>query len=160
LSAHRAIIEWERGQQDFTDGKYGRGHRWTFDGGATVPASSSPAVVPVPYSDAAGVDPEEAYVAALSSCHMLWFLDLAARQGYRVDRYRDEAAGHMARDERGKSWIDRVELRPHVVFSGTRLPDPAAAAQLHHVAHEKCFIANSVRSQVDVQPSFEWPPAS
>ncbi|HWE64645.1 MAG TPA: OsmC family protein, partial [Chloroflexota bacterium] len=115
-------VEWQRRGATFTDNKYSRAHTWQFDGGASVPASSSPHVVPVPYSDAAGVDPEEAYVAALSSCHMLWFLSIAARRGFVVDRYTDQAVGVMAKNDAGQWAITRVTLHPHVVFSGSSSP--------------------------------------
>lgn len=148
---HTATIRWARGEQAFTDRRYSRAHRWQFDGGAVVPASSSPLVVREPFSDATAVDPEEAFVAALSSCHMLWFLDLAAQDGWCVDRYDDEAAGHMARDEAGFDWVARVVLKPRVAFAGPRQPDAAAVAALHHRAHEHCFLARSVRSEVVVE---------
>ena len=150
MSQHSATIEWSRGAQPFTDGRYSRAHQWRFDGGAVVAASSSPHVVPVPLSDAANVDPEEAYVAALSSCHMLWFLGMAAEEGYCVDSYSDAAVGHMSHTADGRQWIGRVELRPSVVFSGARQPDAAELARLHHRAHASCFIANSVRTEVTV----------
>ena len=156
MSTHQAVIEWERGTQVFVDRRYRRAHRWVFDGGQTLAASSSPAVVAPPLSDPAAVDPEEAYVAALSSCHMLWFLDLACSRGYRVDVYRDAALGHMTRDEAGRLWIGRVQLRPHVVFSGTVQPDEPAALELHHAAHARCFLANSVRSTIEIHASWAW----
>lgn len=150
MSQHSATIEWSRGAQPFTDGRYSRAHRWRFDGGAVVEASSSPQVVREPFSDAASVDPEEAYVAALSSCHMLWFLSMAAHAGYCVDSYCDVAEGHMTRTADGRQWIDRVELRPNIVFSGAKQPDAAELARLHHLAHGSCFLANSVRTEITV----------
>ena len=150
MSQHSATIEWSRGSQPFTDGRYSRAHRWSFDGGAVVAASSSPHVVREPFSVAANVDPEEAYVAALSSCHMLWFLSVAAGEGYCVDAYCDQAVGHMTRAADGRQWIDRVELYPSVAFSGARQPDAEALARLHHRAHASCFLANSVRTEVTV----------
>ena len=143
-----ATVAWSRGGATFKDNRYSRGHRWSFDGGVEVPASSSPHVVPLPLSVEAAVDPEEAFVAALSSCHMLWFLSLAAGQGFVVDSYRDEAEGLMERVARGKMAITVVTLRPHVAFAGGNRPSAEQLAALHHEAHEKCFIANSVKSEV------------
>ena len=152
MSSHDADILWQRGDQDFASGRYSRGHLWRFDGGAEVPGSSSPHVVPLPWSDPAGVDPEEAFVASLSSCHMLWFLSIAAQHGYCVDSYRDHATGVMRRNTRGKMAIGRVTLRPGVVFAGPLQPDRAALDALHHAAHEECFIANSVLTEVVCEP--------
>jgi organic hydroperoxide reductase OsmC/OhrA len=151
MTNHAATIAWERAGATFTDNRYSRAHTWRFDGGVTVPASSSPHVVPLPMSDPAGVDPEEAYVAALASCHMLWFLGLAAAQGYVIDRYTDAALGFMERNSAGKDWVARVELRPVVVFGGTRVPDDAQLARLHHAAHAECFLANSVRTRIVIE---------
>jgi organic hydroperoxide reductase OsmC/OhrA len=134
------------------DQRYSRAHEWSFDGGARVKASSSPQVVPVPMSDASAVDPEEAFVASLSSCHMLWFLSLAAKAGYVVDRYEDRAQGVMSKDGRGKLAMTLVTLRPRVNFSGARRPSRAQLDALHHAAHEECFLANSVRSEVRCEP--------
>ncbi len=150
MASHKATVEWRRGSQPFLDNRYERAHVWTFDGGAKIDASSSPHVVRAPLSNPDLVDPEEAYVAALSSCHMLWFLSIAAANGYRVDTYRDEAIGHMTRNEKGKQWVSRVELRPRIVFSGTRLPEPSDVQRMHHEAHAECFLANSVRTEVSV----------
>lgn len=150
MSTHTGTIVWNRGEQPFVDNRYSRAHTWAFDGGAVVPASSSPQVVRVPMSDPAAVDPEEAFVAALSSCHMLWFLSIAAARGFCVDAYRDTAVGHMREDTDGRLWIAQVDLRPVVAFSGERRPDAAALAELHHEAHEACFLARSVRSRVEV----------
>jgi organic hydroperoxide reductase OsmC/OhrA len=150
MSTHTATIAWQRGEQPFTDNRYSRAHTWAFDGGAVVPGSSSPQVVRVPMSDPAAVDPEEAFVASLSSCHMLWFLSIAAARGFCVDRYRDAAVGHMTPGDDGKLWISHVELRPEVAFGGARQPDAAALAAMHHEAHDECFLARSVRSRVEV----------
>ena len=151
MAAHHASIVWERpAGAAFTDNRYSRAHRWEFDGGAVVPASSSPAVVPVPLSDAAGVDPEEAFVASLSSCHMLWFLFFAAKAGLVVDAYRDAAEGHMEKTADGSQWMARVVLRPALQFSGAA-PDAATLATLHEKAHHACFIANSVKTVVTVE---------
>lgn len=147
MATHTATIEWERNGSSFADHRYSRVHRWSFDGGAQVPASSSPHIVRAPLSDPANVDPEEAYVAAISSCHMLWFLDVAARAGYVVDRYTDNATGYMARREDGKSWVARVELAPQATFS-EKWPDEAALEALHHKAHGECFLANSVKTDI------------
>jgi len=152
---YRARIHWERGAAPFTDNRYSRGHTWHFDGGVEVPASSSPHTVRLPMSVEAAVDPEEALVAALSSCHMLWFLSLAASERWRVDQYTDDAIGVMGRNAAGKVAMLSVTLRPRVSFSGERLPSRAEIQQLHHRAHEECFIANSVTTEVRVEPHFD-----
>ena len=152
---HTALIRWNAGDSDFLARRYSRAHTWTFDGGVVVPASSSPHVVPVPMSDASAVDPEEAFVAALSSCHMLWFLDIASRAGYDVRSYEDAADGHMGRHAGGKLVVDVVTLRPRTRFAGARMPDAAALAALHHEAHEECFLANSVRCEIRCEPAME-----
>jgi organic hydroperoxide reductase OsmC/OhrA len=148
-----ARIHWQRGEAAFIDNRYSRGHTWQFDGGVQVPASSSPHVVRAPFSVEAAVDPEEALVAALSSCHMLTFLYLAARGGWRVDAYTDDAVGMMGRNAAGRQAIVSATLRPRVSFSGERQPSPEEIAQLHHHAHEECFIANSVITEVHVEPA-------
>jgi organic hydroperoxide reductase OsmC/OhrA len=152
MAKYTAETLWLRGEQDFLGKKYSRKHVLRFDGGVEVPGSSSPHVVPLPYSEAAAVDPEEAFVSALSSCHMLWFLDLASRRGFCVDRYHDAAVGVMAKNARGKYAITEVTLRPDVTFSGARVPDRETLEKLHHEAHEECFIANSVTTEVRVEP--------
>ena len=152
---HTALIRWKNDAADFLDKRYSRAHTWTFDGGVVVPASSSPHVVPLPMSDAAAVDPEEAFVAALSSCHMLWFLDIASRAGYAVASYDDTADGHLGRNAAGKRVVDVVTLRPRTRFAGTRVPDATALAVLHHDAHEACFLANSVRCEIRCEPVLE-----
>jgi len=154
MASHGATIEWQRGDEPFLDRGYSRAHRWRFDGGAEVAASSSPHVVREPFSNPANVDPEEAYVAALSSCHMLWFLDVACRRGFRVDSYGDAAEGAMAKNAAGKEWVARVLLRPHVAFSGEQTPDEAEVEAMHHEAHESCFLANSVRSTIEIEGSW------
>ena len=157
MGAHeyRARVHWERGDAVFTDKRYSRGHSWHFDGGVTVPASSSPYTVRVPLSVEAAVDPEEALVAALASCHMLWFLSLAAAGRWRVDDYGDEAVGSMGRNAAGKMAMLSVTLRPRVRFSGAQLPTRAQIMQLHERAHEECFIANSVTTAVHTEPVFD-----
>jgi organic hydroperoxide reductase OsmC/OhrA len=147
VSEHQAVIAWERNDAAFTDQRYSRGHRWSFDGGVEVPASASPHVVAAPYSVAAAVDPEEAFVASLASCHMLWFLSIAAKDGWVVDRYRDAARGVMGRGDGGRVAMLEVVLDPRIEFSGAA-PDAAALAALHHRAHAECFLANSVKTVV------------
>ena len=155
MSTYSATVAWQRGQQIFSDHRYSRRHAWQFDGGVVVPASSSPQVVPLPMSDAAAVDPEEAFVASLSSCHLLWFLDIAARAGWVVDDYRDEASGVLARNSAGQQAMTVVTLRPQVRFAGERQPGVAEVRRLHHAAHNACFIANSVKSELRCEPVLE-----
>ena len=150
MAGYVATIEWSRGDHPFLDQTYSRVHDWRFDGGAVVKGSPAPTSVPAPMSDPSAVDPEEALVAAVSSCHMLFFLAFAAKAGFVVDRYRDDAVGTMGRDERGRMAITQVVLRPDIAFSGTG-PDKAALADLHHRAHEHCYIANSIRGEVRVE---------
>jgi organic hydroperoxide reductase OsmC/OhrA len=145
-----ASLSWERGAQAFLDQRYSRAHTWQFDGGLTVPASSSPLSVPLPMSDPAAVDPEEALVAAASSCHMLFFLSLAAARGLVVDSYRDQATGFLEPDERGRLAVNRIVLRPRIAFAGAR-PDAGVLAALHHEAHARCYIASSLRGEVVVE---------
>jgi organic hydroperoxide reductase OsmC/OhrA len=152
MAHYTAGILWLRGDQDFLDNRYSRRHLLRFDGGAEVAGSSSPHVVPVPGSDPSAVDPEEAFVASLASCHMLWFLSIAAKRGVRVDRYFDEAVGVMERGDRGRLWMSVVTLRPRVSFSGERIPNFAEIEAMHHQAHEQCFIANSVKTDVRCEP--------
>ncbi len=152
---HTALIRWHVGDSDFLGKRYSRAHTWTFDGGVVVPASSSPHVVPVPMSDASAVDPEEAFVASLSSCHMLWFLDIASRAGYSIASYDDAADGRMGRNAAGKLVVDLVTLRPRVRVTGARAPDATTLAALHHQAHEECFLANSVRCEIRCEPVLE-----
>ncbi len=153
MSTHTARVAWQRGDAAFTDNRYSRGHTWTFDGGLVVPASSAPGAVPVPLSVPENVDPEEALVASASSCHMLWFLALAAKQGFVVDDYVDDAAGLLGKDAAGRLAITRISLRPRVAFAGARRPTEGELAALHHEAHERCFIANSLRSEIVVEGS-------
>jgi organic hydroperoxide reductase OsmC/OhrA len=152
MSTYTATIRWTRKPEErFVDGKYSRAHEWRFDGGAVVPASSSPSVVRIPFSDPAGVDPEEALVASLSSCHMLFFLDFAKRPGFVVDAYEDAAEGVMAKRADGRVAMTMVTLKPRVAFSGDKRPTAADLAALHHAAHEACYIANSVNFEVRVE---------
>ncbi len=150
---YTASLHWQRADDEaFTDNRYARRHEWRFDGGAVVTGSSSPLSVRVPWSDPAAVDPEEALVAAASSCHLLWFLSLAAQAGFRVDAYDDAPEGLMDRDERGRVAITRITLRPAVRFGGPRQPTAEELAQLHHDAHEACYVANSLRSEIRCEP--------
>ena len=178
MSEHRATVEWRAAGGPFLENRYSRAHSLRFDGGAEVPASASPQVVPEPMSDPAGVDPEELLVASASSCHMLWFLDLARQAGVDVSAYRDEASGTLSKREDGRSWIShvvlspgpvaavgtlgrgsdgrlaitRIVLRPRIEFAG-EAPDAETLAQLHHAAHERCFIANSLKTEILVEPA-------
>ena len=147
----QSTITWERGAVQFIDGKYSRAHSWSFDGGAVVPASSSPHIVPLPFSIESAVDPEEAFVASLSSCHMLWFLSIAAKRGLRVNFYRDVAVGEMGHNEHNKLVISRVRLRPEIHWDG-ETPADSVIVEMHHDAHAECFIANSVRTKVLTEP--------
>jgi organic hydroperoxide reductase OsmC/OhrA len=151
MSRYTATITWRRQQETaFTDHRYSRAHVWRFDGGVEVPASASPHIVPLPYSVAENVDPEEAFVAALASCHMLFFLDFAAGGGLLVDRYEDAAEGVLAKEASGKLAMTRIVLKPRVTWSGCP-PDRALEADLHHRAHEACFLARSVKSIIDIE---------
>ncbi|MEG1051174.1 MAG: OsmC family protein [Janthinobacterium sp.] len=145
-----ATVAWQRDGQDFAGQRYSRGHEWQFDGGLTVPASSSPLSVPLPMSVAENIDPEEALVAATSSCHMLFFLSLAAQRGYVIDDYRDAAVGELGKNAAGRLAMTRIVLRPRIVFAG-EAPSPEALAALHHAAHERCYIANSLTADVVVE---------
>jgi len=151
MSEHKATISWKRTSDDFLKGKYSREHTWTFDGGTVVHASPSPTVVPVPYSNPACVDPEEAFVASLSSCHMLTFLYLAGRQGFQVDSYDDAAVGLMTKNDRGVPWVSTVTLSPRIVYGGSKRPTVSEEEHLHHQSHEQCFIANSVKTEIVVK---------
>lgn len=153
MSRYQATVRWQRAAAEtFSDNRYHRAHHWTFDGGAQVLASSSPQVVPLPLSDAAGVDPEEAFVASLSSCHLLWFLSIAAAAGYVVESYVDAAEGTLARDAQGRLAMTEVVLRPRVAFTPGHAPTREQHDRLHHRAHEECFIASSVKTEVRCLP--------
>lgn len=152
MATHHATIRWFASPgEDFAKGQYSRGHSWNFDGLTNVAASASPHIVPAPWSNAAAVDPEEAFVASAASCHMLFFLDFARRAGVVVTSYEDDAEGEMNKGSDGKVRITRITLRPRIVFSGDQ-PDQAVLDELHHKAHEACFIANSITSEVVIEP--------
>ena len=152
LSEYTATIKWQRGDQDFLGDQYSRGHTWEFDGGVSIPASASPHIVPPPKSVAENVDPEEAFVASLSSCHMLFFLSIAAKKGYVVDNYTDHAIGHIGKNEHGKIAMTEVILRPDVTFSEDKQPTAEQLERIHQQSHEQCFIANSVITEVATEP--------
>jgi organic hydroperoxide reductase OsmC/OhrA len=155
MAAYTSTVLWERRGAPFVDLRYSRAHRWHFDGGLDLPASASAAHVPAGTADPSGVDPEEAFVAALSSCHMLFFLSLAARRGLVVERYRDDAEGRMTVDQRGRQSMTQVVLRPCVRYApgpDGALPDAETQAALHHEAHELCYLANSVRTEMRIEP--------
>ncbi len=153
MAGHTATVEWQRGEQAFIDRRYSRAHLWRFDGGAEIPASPSPAVVPLPLSVAEHVDPEEAFVASLASCHMLFFLDLCARARLVVDHYKDQAVGVLGKNPQGKTAILRVTLRPAVAFPAGQRPGRDQLLALHHQAHDLCYIANSVTTQLGIEPA-------
>jgi organic hydroperoxide reductase OsmC/OhrA len=148
---HTARILWESNSDEFTRNKYSRAHHWSFDGGQTVLASSSPSVVRIPFSDPVGIDPEEALVASISSCHMLTFLYLAARAGFTIQRYEDNAEGIMGKIAEGRFAVTRCTIRPLVQFTGKQ-PTRAELDHLHHLAHEECYIANSVKTEIVCEP--------
>ncbi|KLK91227.1 peroxiredoxin [Microvirga vignae] len=148
---YTANVRWTRGEGEaFSDNRYSRGHSWSFDGGITVPASASPSVVPLPLSREDAIDPEEAFVAAVSSCHMLTFLSIAAKKRFVIDRYEDKAVGVMMPNEKGKLFVSKVTLDPVIEFSGDKIPSPEQIADMHHLAHKECFIANSVLTEIVV----------
>jgi organic hydroperoxide reductase OsmC/OhrA len=151
MSEHKAKILWTHSTGDFLKGTYSREHTWAFDGGMTVPASSSPAAVRIPFSNPANIDPEEAFVASLSSCHMLTYLFIASRKGFEISRYEDEAVGLMTKNDRGILWVSSVVLHPRITYSGVKTPTREEEDQMHHAAHEQCFIANSVKTDVRVE---------
>ena len=155
MSIYTATIRWTRDPStDFAKGQYSRAHEWAFDGGAVVPASASPDNVPPGTADEAGIDPEEAFVASISSCHMLFFLDFARRDGFVVDSYVDEAIGILDKDGDGKIAVTKVTLRPRIAFSGDQ-PTAEQIDRLHHRSHEDCFIANSVKTEIRVESQAE-----
>ena len=158
MTTHNAEVLWFRAGRKFVDNQYSRSHVLRFDGGIDVPASASPHIVPMPLSAAAAVDPEEAFIASLASCHMLWFLSIAAERGFVVDAYHDAAEGVLAMDDRARTMMKTVTLRPWARFSGQSVPTEAVLADLHHQAHTACFIANSVKTEVRCEPTMAVAP--
>lgn len=152
MSDYHATVTWQRDGAKFTDNRYQRLHTWTFDEGLEVPASASPHSVPLPYSEACAVDPEEALVAAVSSCHMLWFLSIAAKRGFVVDRYSDSPVGVLGTNARGREAIAVITLRPDVAFGGEKRPTSSDIEAIHHEAHDVCCLANSVTAEVRIEP--------
>jgi organic hydroperoxide reductase OsmC/OhrA len=150
MSEHKATIQWVRTGDEFLKGKFSRAHTWTFDGGVTIAASSSPFAVPLPYSVSENVDPEEAYVASVSSCHMLTYLWVAYRNGYSIDSYIDEAIGHLTKNEKGVSWVSLITLHPKIAYGGEKIPNAEEILRFHYLAHDNCFIANSIKTEVKV----------
>ncbi|KGY13286.1 peroxiredoxin [Vibrio tubiashii] len=151
MSIYSALVKWHRGEDEaFSDNQYSRGHTWEFDGGVCVPASASPYVVPLPFSVEENVDPEEAFIASISSCHMLTFLGIAAKKRYVIDSYIDHAEGIMEEDANGRTSVTKVTLKPVIVFSGNK-PSRTQLEKLHHLAHEHCFIANSVKTEITTE---------
>jgi len=151
MSEHKATVRWVRSGDEFLKGRFSRAHTWAFDGGVTVAASSSPAAVPVPFSVPANVDPEEAFVASVSSCHMLTYLWAAYRGGFIVDSYEDEAVGTMTKNEKGIFWVSSIVLHPKISYSGDKTPTEQDIERFHHIAHENCFSANSVKTEIRVE---------
>ena len=152
MAKHLATIRWYASPgENYAKGQYSRAHSWSFDGGAIVPASASPHIVPMPWADPDAVDPEEAFVASAASCHMLFFLDFARQAGLIVTGYEDEAEGEMHKGSDGKVRITRIALRPRIVFAGDE-PEQAVIDELHHKSHEACFIANSITTEIVVEP--------
>jgi organic hydroperoxide reductase OsmC/OhrA len=152
MADHRATIVWKDSGEGFSKNRYSRGHLWQFDGGVEVRASASPHNVPLPWSVAEAVDPEEAFVASLSSCHMLWFLYIAAKRGWEIQSYRDEAIGTMQKNAEGKLALTRIVMRPFAEFTG-RQPSVEDLRAMHHEAHEECFLANSVKTEIHCEPT-------
>jgi organic hydroperoxide reductase OsmC/OhrA len=152
MHKYEARISWRRDGAKFVDNRFNRGHEWTFDGGAKVAASASPTVVPAPCCVVEAVDPEEALVASASSCHMLWFLSIAAKRGFVVDSYHDDAHGVMEKNDAGKLAFSRITLRPSIRFLAGRAPSTEELDSLHHRAHDECFIANSLKCDIVVEP--------
>jgi len=149
MSEYQASVIWNRAESEaFIDNKYSRGHTWEFDGGAVVQASSAPQIVPLPYSVEANVDPEEAFVAALSSCHMLFFLGIAGKHNFIVNSYIDNPIGIIAKDTEGKLSMTKVTLRPKVIFYSEKQPSFEQLQKMHHQSHQQCFIANSVKTEI------------
>jgi len=152
MSEHKASVSWKRNNQNFLNNQYSRSHQWKFDGGIEIEASSSPLVVPFPLSNPSAIDPEEAFVASISSCHMLWFLSIAAKRKYCVDSYSDDAIGVMEKNSNGYFYISKVLLKPQVYFSGSNQPNNDELLDLHEESHKNCFIANSVKTEIICKP--------
>ena len=152
MTTFTAEIIWERGEQDFLENHYSRKHVINFDGGLSIPASSSPHVVPMPMSDPFAADPEELFVASIANCHMLWFLSIASSKKFIVDRYQDNPAGVMQKNEQGNVAVTHCVLRPAVQFSGNQVPTKDEIVAMHDEAHHQCFIANSVTTKISCEP--------
>jgi organic hydroperoxide reductase OsmC/OhrA len=150
MSTHTATIRWSNSGPDFLKRRYSRAHTLHFDGGAVVAGSPSPHIVSAPWSDPAAVDPEEAFVASVASCHMLWFLHVAIDAGFEALSYEDQAIGEMTPNAQGKLWISRVTLQPRIQWAGKRQPSSDEVLHLHYLAHDECFIANSIKTEVIV----------
>lgn len=155
MHRYQATIRWHHTNKKFTENQYSRKHSWHFDGGLEIPASSSPEVVPEPYSDPSAVDPEEAFIASLASCHMLWFLSLAAKKGFTVKNYEDKAEGIMKENQDGKLAITEVILKPLVRFAKNSKINNEVFNELHNKAHQHCFIAHSVTTEIIVEGQFQ-----
>jgi organic hydroperoxide reductase OsmC/OhrA len=151
MGFHTATVRWQNTGPDFLKRRYSREHTIHFDGGAIVPGSPSPHIVPAPWSSAAAVDPEEAFIASLASCHMLWFLHVAINSGFEAASYEDEAVGEMTENGQGKLWISRVTLHPLIAWRGERHPTVGEVKNLHQQAHAECFIANSIKTDVIIK---------
>jgi organic hydroperoxide reductase OsmC/OhrA len=148
MSQHKATVQWQRQQALFVDNQYSRDHLWRFDGGAEIAASASPSVVPVPLANANCVDPEEAFIASLASCHMLWFLAIAAKQQFVVESYVDNAVGVMRKNEGDRLAITKIHLYPQILFAGEHQPTAQQISEMHAEAHVHCFLANSVKTEI------------
>ncbi len=159
MAIYIVTIEWQKenkeNNEDFLKSRYSRAHTWSFDGGIDIPASSSPHVVPIPMSIENAIDPEEAFVASISSCHMLWFLSIAAKSGFVIESYIDAAVGVMSKDSAGKLAMTSVTLSPKTKFSGSKQPTRSELEVLHHAAHESCYIASSVKTEIKCNPILE-----
>jgi len=153
MSVYKARICWKNSGPDFCQNQYSRAHQWHFRGGRLVDATAAPDIVPPPWSEPANVDPEQAFVAALSSCHMLFFLHFASRKGFLVQSYEDDAEGVLEKNDEGKMAFSHVTLRPLIAFAGDRIPDDTEMEALHESAHRHCFIANSVKTRIRIEPS-------
>jgi len=151
MSRYQATVSWKNNGPDFLGNKYSREHQWQFEGGKVVQATAAPDIVPAPWSNPANVDPEAAFVASLSSCHMLFFLYFAARQGFELESYEDQAEGVLEKNEQGKMSMTRVVLRPRIAYSGAKTPNKETLDKLHQAAHEHCFIANSVNTIITIE---------